>query len=563
MDPLDIAAHSPDESSTATRSSTASAAFRERALHLLNWTASQLLLAEDPLELVHRIYDRMSEILELDAYFHFQVQTPGKMLRLVAWSGVSEDDAEGLRELPFGEAVCGTVAQTRQECTVSRVQASDDPKVAWIRDLGFTAYACQPLRVEDRLLGTLSFGSRRLSAFPPETLDLIRAVSVHVAVALDARKKREALRQQAEELARADRQKDHFLAILGHELRNPLAALDTAMRLLDSGTGDARRVRAVIRSEVEQLTILVNDLLDVSRITRGAIELKKKEIDLAASAREAVEAVRASIAEKRQELTVVESAPAPLYADPIRVKQIVVNLLSNATKYTPDEGRIRLEIGRKDGQAVLRLIDEGRGIEPSLLESIFEPFERGERAGEGLGLGLSLARSLAEMHGGTLTADSQGPERGSTFTLRLPMKPEKTLDLSSDGATAWSSATPTGLRLLVVDDHQNTADLLAILLREEGYAVEVAYTGTEAIQKARRSGPDAVLLDLALPDIDGCRVAREIRERDAGIFLLAVTGFSDDETRRRVEEAGFDHKLLKPVDLEELRRLLARLRDGS
>lgn len=559
---MDAAAPPGDAPNTLAPSLHSSTVFGERALRLLSWTASQLLLADDPLRFVHRIYDRMSEILELDAYFHYQVRTPGKMLRLVAWSGVSKEEAEALRDLPFGEAVCGTVAQTRRECDVPRVQTSDDPKVGWIRGIGLTAYACQPLQVENRLLGTLSFGSRRMDAFPPEILDLIRAVSVHVSVALDARQKRDALRQQAEALGRADRQKDHFLAILGHELRNPLAALDTAVRLLDSGTGDARRVRSVIRSEVKQLTSLVNDLLDVSRITRGDIDLKKREIDLATVAREAVEAVRATLSERRQELTVVESSPVPLDADPIRVKQIVVNLLSNSTRYTPEDGHVRLEIARDGEEAVLRLTDDGCGIEPSRLEDIFEPFARGERAGEGLGIGLSLARSLAELHGGTLQAASDGPDRGSTFTLRLPLKLSGDPKIDPAGENAPSTALPAGLRLLVVDDHQNTADLLAILLREEGYGVEVAYTGREAIHKAQRFRPEAVLLDLALPDMQGWNVAREIRKRHPDVFLLAVTGFSDDETHRRVEEAGFDHKLLKPVDLDDLRQLLHRLRDG-
>lgn len=536
-------------------------AFGERALRLLSWTASELLRAEDPLEFLHRIYDRMAEALELDGYFHFQVAEPEDRLRLVAWSGVSEEEAEALRWLSMGEAVCGAVAETRREVALSRIQEREEEAVAYVRSMGFTTYFCRPLQVEDRLLGTLSFGSRRLERFPPETMALIRAVGDHVAAALDARRKREALRRQAEALGRAAREKDRFLAMLGHELRNPLAALDAAMRLLERGGEEPERVREVIRAEVAQLTTLVNDLLDIARLTRGAIDLERQEIDLAAVARQAVDSVRAAIEERRQELTIFETGSLRLDADPIRIKQIVVNLLSNATKYTPEGGRIRLEVARDGGQAVLRVVDEGRGIEPEHLETIFEPFARVDRAGDGLGIGLAVARSLAELHGGSLIAVSEGAGRGSTFELRLPLRSRERPRAApaEKRPSAATSSDGAGVRLLVVDDHQNSADLLALLLRERGYVVDVAYTGEEAVRKGEGFHPHAVLLDLALPDVEGWEVGKTLRERDPDVRLVALTGLGDDRTARRVEEAGFDRMLLKPVDLDALGGILEEL----
>jgi signal transduction histidine kinase len=394
------------------------------------------------------------------------------------------------------------------------------------------------------------------------------------------------LQQRAEELAEAHRAKDQFLAMLGHELRNPLAPIRNAvvaMRLRETEDPLLQRARDVIERQVQHLSRLVDDLLDVSRITRGRIELRKEPVDLAAIAEHAVETARAAIQAGEQELT-VRRPPEPLWCegDPMRLEQVITNLLHNAAKYTEPGGQIWLTLERSD-YAVLRVRDTGRGIPPEMLPQVFDLFVQAnpslDRAQGGLGLGLTLVRSLVEMHGGTVAAYSDGPGRGSEFVIRLPLLPpseehtahgaQHTAEAQVPSPPAVRCAPCAVRRILVVDDNVDAAEMMAALLAQWGHQVRVVHSGTEAIETAVASGPDLVLLDIGLPEMDGYEVAKRLRElgRTRGsplqaTWLVAVTGYGQEEDRRRSQEAGLDDHLTKPVDPDRLRELISRCAPG-
>jgi PAS domain S-box-containing protein len=382
---------------------------------------------------------------------------------------------------------------------------------------------------------------------------------------------RHVLARQA--LAEADRRKDEFLAMLAHELRNPLAPIRTGLEILRHAEGDDRPIeplRAMMERQVDHLTRLVDDLMDVSRITRGKIELRKEVVDLGTILGHVVEAARPSFVERRHELIVGwPEGPIHLEADPTRLGQILDNLLNNACKYTEPGGCIRLTAGREGGSLVLRVRDTGIGIAPEKLPYIFDLFMQAERRLDrsqgGLGIGLSLVRSLAEMHGGEVTARSDGPGRGSEFVVRLPALPPTSVtgDRAEPGAGLEPAPSLPRRRILVVDDNPDSARTMAMLLRRSwGQEVEVAHDGPGAIEVALTFRPELLLLDLGLPGMSGYEVARHLRQRPefAGTLIVAMTGWGQDSDRQRSAQAGFDHHLVKPVDPEALRSLLAALR---
>lgn len=373
------------------------------------------------------------------------------------------------------------------------------------------------------------------------------------------------LRRRMEELAEADRYKDEFLAMLAHELRNPLAAIANAGEVLrrqaEGQAGVSGRIAQIIKSQTAHFKVLLDDLLDVARVTRGKIVLNREIVALSEIVEQAVETHRALIEERGHRLAVtLPTEPAYLDVDPTRCIQILGNLLHNAAKFTGPGGAIELSAQREDGEAVIRVRDNGPGIPPKLLARIFEPFTQEDRtlarSSGGLGIGLALVRRLAEMHGGRVEAVSPGPGQGSEFTVRLPLveRPSGT----QCAATAVAGHGPAGRLVLIVDDNADYADSLGDLLDTFGYRVKVFYDGNAALQFARQDRPDAVLLDIGLPDMDGYEVARRLRTEYglADTCLIAISGYGTDEDRRRSREAGFDHHLVKPVDIDALRGLL-------
>ncbi len=394
-----------------------------------------------------------------------------------------------------------------------------------------------------------------------------------VLVCRDASERRRAERERAEILARAhaardeaesaNRAKDEFLAMLGHELRNPLGAISNALYVLEmvgSQTAPAVQARQVIGRGLEQLTRMVDDLLDVARVTRGKVVLDRRPVNLADTVTQSLSALSASGRTARHQIT-VDVEPAWVDADPVRVQQIVTNLIVNAIKYTPADGTIHVTVGAPDDCAVIKVADSGIGISAAMLPRVFEPFAQGDRTLErspgGLGIGLTLARRLVESHGGTIEAESGGAGRGSVFTVRLP---RLTTPQGEPASAVGEGAAPR--RILLVEDSQDARDMLRMYLAQLGHQVYEAADGPSAVEAALRVLPDVALIDIGLPGVDGYEVARRIRATPDGrhLFLVAVTGYGQPKDRDQALAAGFDDYLVKPFDRDRLATLLAASR---
>ncbi|MBP1636553.1 MAG: arcB 2, partial [Acidobacteria bacterium] len=377
----------------------------------------------------------------------------------------------------------------------------------------------------------------------------------------------EELRQVNARLAEADRRKDEFIAILSHELRNPLAPIRYALPLLEREalSDTAARAASVIGRQVDHLTRLVDDILDLSRVTHGRIELRREETTVETIVKAAVEAASPAIVAGRHTLTVAApEEPTWVNVDPRRITQALTNLLNNSAKYTPAGGRIRLEASVYRGQAVIRVRDNGMGIDPEVIPTLFEMFRqvrRPDRPQGGLGIGLAFARRLVEMHGGTIEARSGGVGEGAEFVVRLPLAPAEARHGRSPAAGDGAGAAGTQLKVLVVDDNADAVQMLATVLEYAGHDVRKALDGRNAVSTALSYRPDVVLLDLGLPGMSGLDVARELRRHaeTAGARLVAVTGWGQAEDRERTRAAGFDHHLTKPANPEELWELLRRI----
>jgi signal transduction histidine kinase len=376
-----------------------------------------------------------------------------------------------------------------------------------------------------------------------------------------------ALRERADELAEANRHKDEFLAILAHELRNPLAPIRNAVQYLGMEgltERDVKTGRDVISRQVTIMVRLIDDLLDVSRISRNKLDIRKQRVVLAAILESAVEGSRPLILEGGHELTIrMPQEPLELDADPVRLAQVFMNLLNNAAKYTKRSGHIWLAADREGSDAVVSVRDNGIGIPSDMRSRIFEMFTQVDRSRDrsqgGLGIGLTLVRRLVDLHDGTIEARSDGTDQGSEFVVRLPIiQPPLESPPTSDGPRA---AALSGSRILVVDDNKDSADSLGMLLRLKGNEIRTAHDGLEAIQIAEMFHPELVLLDIGLPEMNGYDVARRIRQQPWGrdMMLVALTGWGQDEDRRRSQEAGFNFHVVKPVELAVLEKLL----DGS
>jgi signal transduction histidine kinase len=371
------------------------------------------------------------------------------------------------------------------------------------------------------------------------------------------------LREQAMQLAKSARQKDEFLAMLAHELRNPLAPIRNAIDVLlltEEQAPSSQRARDIIDRQVAHMTRLLDDLLDVSRITGGKIRIARAPLDIASVIAQAVETVRPIIDEKQHQLCVSIGQPVRLEADSTRIVQVLANLLNNAAKYTEPGGKISIESQLVDNDVVVRVRDTGIGIAPDVLPYVFDLFAQADRtldrAQGGLGIGLTLVRKLIEMHGGQVLAHSEGLGRGSEFVVRLPTQPASATSGESQPSEPGSSSPAN---VLVVDDSPDVAEAVSMLLEMLGHKVHVAHGGREAIECVRSLRPDVVLLDIGLPGMDGYEVARKLREEfnSNGPYLIAVSGYGQEEDLARSRAAGFDLHLVKPVGADALQAALA------
>ena len=371
------------------------------------------------------------------------------------------------------------------------------------------------------------------------------------------------LRAKVAQLRELDRRKDEFLAMLGHELRNPLAPVTTAIQLAllrQDDPGKVQRSLEIIDRQVRTMTRLIDDLLDVSRITRGTVELREESVLLRTVVEAAIETSRPLIDERGHRVTVdLPAAPTRLFGDPARLEQVLANLLNNAAKYTEMGGHIHLA-ARVEGETLtLSVKDNGAGMPTDLSQRVFDLFVQGPdspaRSHGGLGIGLTLVRRLVELHEGSVSVTSDGPGKGSEFIVTLPLRTSR-LRAASAATSVPSKDAMTGSLVLVVDDNRDAADALAELLRELGHSVRIAYDGLSAIDIALKVRPQLVLLDIGLPEVDGYDVARRLRSRGLQSTLVALTGYGEARHRRLALDAGFDHHITKPVDIEHLDRLL-------
>jgi signal transduction histidine kinase len=375
---------------------------------------------------------------------------------------------------------------------------------------------------------------------------------------------RDALKAYASALEEADKRKDEFLAVLAHELRNPLTPIRYGfdmMRMTPNEPVD-EEIRSMMDRQLTHLVRLIDDLLDVSRISRGKVDLRTEHVTVQTALRAAVEASRPLIEAGRHTLTLeIPGDPLWIDADLTRIAQVVSNLLNNAAKYTPPGGQIRLMVVDEDTQVAISVFDNGIGIAAPMLPKIFDLFTQVEGAVErsrgGLGIGLALARQLVEMHSGSIEAQSDGPDRGSVFTVRLPLRRDVTAPAPEEKNPEVGSPS---LKVLVVDDNISSAETTGQILSMVGHQVTLAHNGAAALESARKIFPDVIILDIGMPGMNGYEVCRELR-RDpafAKTKLIAQTGWGQERDRQLTREAGFDHHLIKPVNFKELARLLNR-----
>jgi signal transduction histidine kinase len=471
--------------------------------------------------------------------------------RLADWCAVDLVDEQGVIEplvLPPGG---GNPTRRMRETT----------EPLWLREVapndGFAAGSliCVPLIARGEVLGSITLARAAESGRRYEASDVAVAAILarRAAAAVENARLYERLREE-------DRRKDEFLATLAHELRNPLAPVRTGLDLLAAKSDPSTEpVRAIMERQLHHMTRLIDDLLDVSRVSRGKIDLHREPLDIAQLVRSALEVSSPALEAARLRLE-MKLAPEPVVVDGDRTRlaQVFSNLLNNAAKFTPAGGTVTIEVNRTASEAEVRLTDTGIGIERALLSQVFEMFVQApgpqSRAANqgGLGIGLTLVRRLIDLHGGRVWAESEGPNRGSVFVVRLPLTGKESERALAVSAAARPPTTPR--RVLVVDDNIDAARMLVLLLEMDHHVVRRAASGPEALHLIKEFKPEIALLDIGLPGMSGLELARILRADESlkGIVLVAVTGWGQEEDRRRSREAGFDHHLTKPMEASEL-----------
>lgn len=534
---------------------------------LLQDLSAQLVEEQEFAGLYERILDGAVALLRAD-YASMQMLHPERgsagELRLLGFRGFNPQAAQFWEWVTADSAsTCGVALRTRKRVVVEDVDQCDfmsgtEDQVTY-RQTGIRAVQSTPLISRTgRVLGMISTHWSRPHR-PSE--DALRLFDILARQAADLIERKQA----QEKLEIADRQKDEFLAMLAHELRNPLAPVRNASEILARTFAEEPRAQVpidIIKRQTAHLTRLVDDLLDVSRITQGRIELQSSTIDIATVIAQAVEMAEPHVRARQHTLSITAPTFQPLYVsgDPARLVQCVGNILSNATKYMEPGGQIRLETRAEGASAVIEITDTGAGIPPALLPRVFDLFVQSDRALDraqgGLGIGLTIVKRLVEMHGGQVSARSPGLGQGSTFQIRLPR-----VDRPQPPSAEMPTYKGPPRRILIVDDNADAASSLAMLLRMQGHETHTACSGKEALERIQSFKPDVALLDLGLPETDGYELAHQLRASPNlnGIRLVALTGYGQAEDRRRTHAVGFDGHLVKPVDLTVLERTLAAI----
>jgi PAS domain S-box-containing protein len=530
-------------------------------------SARSLTESLDVTDVAQRIADSVLPLLRAQSSVVRLLQPDGS-LACVAIAGKWLENFKPGYLLAPGVGLVGRAVQERRALWVADIL--NEPSVVLpdnfrrgLAGAGHHAVLAVPLQVKGEVIGAMSTAHGEVRTFSQAEVDLLQAFADQASLAM--RNVQLFAREQA---ARADaeaanRAKDQFLALLAHELRNPLAPITTAAALVRRQSPPAAHAALdVVERQTRHLTRLLDDLLDVSRITRGTIELRRARVPLDDAVRHALEAVRPAVDALGHSITLaLPEVSLAVDADPTRLEQIIVNVLNNAAKYTPAGGRIDVAAAEEDGEAVLRIRDTGVGIAPEMLPRVFDLFTQGDQSlahtSGGLGVGLTLVHRLVALHGGRISAHSEGVGCGSEFTIRLPLS--RRADRGAPAGTAAVEPCPPSA-VLVIEDNDDARETLRVLLEREGHRVAVAPDGPSGLARAEADPPDIVLIDIGLPGLDGYEVARRIRSRrGAGPVLVAVSGYGRADDRRRSAEAGFDAHLTKPVDPEHLVQVLAAL----
>ncbi|MDP3719563.1 MAG: PAS domain-containing protein [Acidobacteriota bacterium] len=440
-------------------------------------------------------------------------------------------------------------------------------QVTFARAIGMRSYFAVPLIARGRTLGALAAvqaeSGRR---FSDDDCALIAELAHRAALALDNARSYAEAEAALKEAETANRSKDEFLAMLGHELRNPLAPIMTALHVMRLKGESGGAERGIIERQVAHLSRLVDDLLDVSRITQGKIQLQRELVDMGAVVNRALELTQPALDQRRRPLDVeLPGEPALVYGDSVRLVQVVCNLLTNAAKFTPGDQPIELRLRRQDGKVLVVVEDHGKGMSAELLPRVFDLFVQSEqpldRQKGGLGLGLSIVRTLVKMHQGTVRAESAGVGRGSTFTVVLPAAGAGAALTVVAAATAPATGSGAG-RILVVDDNVDAAETLAVLLGHAGYEVQSHADGPEALAAFEAFQPGLAILDIGLPSMDGYELARRLRALDSSVRLIALTGYGQERDRARALAGDFDEHMVKPVAPDRLFEMIRHLLAG-
>ena len=557
----------------------AQAALREesRLLEVLNQTGQSIASQLEIEKLLQTVTDSATELTgaRFGAFFYNRVNENGEDYLLYSLSGAPREAFDRFGH-PRPTAVFAPTF--RGDGPVRSDDITRDPRYGRMSPhhgmppghLPVRSYLAAAVKSRSgEVFGALFFGHPDAGKFTERSERLVVSVAAQAAIAIEnarlyeAAQRELANRQRAEEALRDnDRRKDEFLATLAHELRNPLAPIRQAAKITSSDSADEQQkawAHEVISRQVQNMSLLLEDLLDISRITRGTLELRKRHVTLAHIIESAVETARPAIDAKRHKLEVVlPGENLELEADPLRLSQVLSNLLTNAAKYTDPEGNVRLVAEVRGDQLVIAVRDDGIGIAADALPNVFTMFSQvaSSRSGGGLGIGLALSKGLVEMHGGTLSARSAGLGHGSEFTVHLPA--QAVSRTPRDPAPAHPPSSPRRRRVLVADDNRDAGESLAMLLRLDGHEVEIAYDGPEALALFDRMRPEVAILDIGMPGLTGYEVAQRIRSLRPvrPVTLIAVTGWGQDADKERAAESGFDHHFTKPLEPDALSALL-------
>lgn len=535
------------------------------ALGVLSDAANELLVGTRDRALLDRLHGRLATHLRLEVFMEHRVDETGSRLQLTSSSGLPDDDLAAFAELTVGDGVHGVVAATRRNVVLQDLQASSSSAdAARARAIGLSAIACFPLVADGNLLGTLGFATRRARVLSVDDVKMMQGYCDQVGAALE----RDRL---IAELKERDRRKDEFLAMLSHEFRNPLAPVRFAielMRMPDAPPPMVERALAAADRQVTHMTRMLDDLLDVSRITNGKVELRRAHVTLQSVVEQAMQTTEKFVRDRGQVLKVsLPAEPVTLNADATRLVQVFSNLLHNASKYTEKGGHIALVAVLSGDGLVVQIVDDGIGIRPELLPRVFDLFVQAEASSDrpqgGLGLGLTLVQRLVAMHGGTVSAHSRGLGHGSEFTVMLPLATVEARPASLDVvARRLTLRDIPPLHVLLIEDEVDIREILKDLLELYGHRVDEAPDGTRGFERLMATNPQVALIDIGLPGLDGYALAKSIRAAPGGgaqTRLIAMTGYGGAGDRERALRAGFDAHIVKPVATDELATLLQQL----